>query len=119
MERARVSKKFSFCAAHFLPGYQGKCANMHGHTWEVEFTVEGPIDPETGMVIDFVTLKELVEPWIEELDHHLLNVIFAMPTAEYLALWFRDRWYFEPPAVELASIKVWESPTSCVEVLGE
>lgn len=117
MERARVSKKFSFAAAHFLPGYKGKCANMHGHTWEVEVTVEGPVDPETGMVIDFVALKELVEPLIERLDHKLLNDIagLEMPTAENIALWFRNQWYFEPSG--LKSIKVWESPTSCAEVL--
>ena len=117
MERVRVSKKFSFCAAHFLPGYPGKCAQLHGHTWEVEITVEGVVDPKTGMVIDFIVLKKIVEPWVEELDHHCLNDILPMSTAENIALWFRDLWSSEPRPVKLISVKVWESPDSCVEVI--
>jgi len=115
MERARVSKKLSFDAAHYLPGYPGKCANLHGHTWEVEITVEGAIDPVSGMVVDFIVLKKVVEPWIEKLDHHCLNDIITMPTAENVALWLRDKWLGAPRPVKLVGIKIWEAPDSCCE----
>ena len=118
MERARVSKKFSFDAAHFLPGYDGKCSNMHGHTWAVEITVEGLVGVN-GIVLDFIVLKQIVEPWIEVLDHRLLNDVLPMPTAENLALWFRDKWLGEPRPVLLKGVKVWESPTSYAEVSGD
>ena len=119
MEIARVSKRFSFDAAHFLPGYNGKCANLHGHTWGVEVTVEGAVDPLSGMVIDFIVLKKIVEPWIEKLDHHYLNDILPMPTAENITLWFLGLWNAEPRPVKLVSIKVWESPDSAVEWVDE
>ena len=121
MERLRVLKRFSFDAAHFLPGYNGKCADMHGHTWKVELTVEGVVDVLSGMVLDFVLLKKIVEPWIEMLDHKLLNDIagLKMPTAENIALLFRDLWYNEPRPVSLKSVKVWEAPDSCAEWVNE
>jgi len=117
MERARISNRFSFDAAHYLPWYDGKCANLHGHTWEVEITVEGVVDPQTGMVLDFIVLKQIVEPWIENLDHSLLNDEISNPTAENIALWFRDLWDDAPRPVKLVSVKIWESPDSCCEVL--
>ena len=52
-----VSKRVSFDAAHFLPGYVGKCSQMHGHHWIVELAVAGEVNLETGMVIDFIELS--------------------------------------------------------------
>ena len=46
-----------FDAAHSLPGYQGKCANLHGHTYQVEIVVEGDVGDD-GFVMDFYQLKE-------------------------------------------------------------
>jgi len=87
----RVGINAKFDAAHYLPGYEGKCVNMHGHTWHVEVEIAGPVDHSTGMVIDFVKLKEAVNETIERLDHKLLNDIIINPTCENVAAWIWDR----------------------------
>lgn len=115
MERMRVSKIFSFEASHLLPDYAGLCANLHGHHWEVELTVEGTIDKTTGMVLDFALLKKIVEPWIAKLDHHHLNEILVQPTAENVAQWFVDCWESKPRPIALVRVRVWENADSCAE----
>jgi len=121
MEHLYVTKAFDFNAAHFLPGYKGKCARMHGHTWRVEITVAGAVVQEDGMVFDFSGLKKIVEPWIELLDHHTLNEIegLDMPTAENIGLWVRNKWEQAPRPITLSSIKVWESSDSSAEWIDE
>ena len=58
----RVSERFD--AHHSLPTRPV----LHLHTWEVEFGVSGPIDPETGMVCDMLELSEFFRPLVQELD---------------------------------------------------
>ena len=67
---AKESLRFS--AAHFLtlPGHV--CERLHGHNYRVAVTVEGPVDPATGFVIDFAVLKRVVQAVIEPLDHRVL-----------------------------------------------
>lgn len=83
----KVTKQFGFEAAHFLTKYHGKCERMHGHSYKLFITVEGPLQ-ENGMVIDFVILKKIVkEKIIEKFDHQCLNDFFENPTAENVAVW--------------------------------
>jgi len=92
-----VTKKFEFSYAHFLPGYIGDCANLHGHNSNVE--VEFAFDKKMplaydGMVVDFKDIKKYIKPIIDELDHKLLNDFFdddINPTAEYIATWIAGR----------------------------
>lgn len=73
-----LTKIFHFEAAHALVGYDGKCRNIHGHSYELQVTVKGmPIDesgnPKNGMVIDFHDLKRIVnEEVVERLDHSFI-----------------------------------------------
>jgi 6-pyruvoyltetrahydropterin/6-carboxytetrahydropterin synthase len=72
-----VTKTFTFEAAHALDGYEGKCKNIHGHSYELELTVSGKVDqtPEIsaqGMVIDFGDLKSLVKNHVLPLYDHCL-----------------------------------------------
>ena len=73
-----LTKKFHFEAAHALVGYDGKCRNIHGHSYELQVTVKGmPVDepgnPKNGMVIDFHDLKRIVnEEVVERLDHSFI-----------------------------------------------
>ena len=73
-----LTKKFHFEAAHALAGYDGKCRNIHGHSYELQVTVKGmPVDepgnPKNGMVIDFHDLKRIVnEEVVERLDHSFI-----------------------------------------------
>jgi len=67
-----VTKQFHFCAAHRLHNYQGKCANIHGHNYKVEITLESN-ELEKDMVMDFGEMAQTVGKWIDEtMDHTLL-----------------------------------------------
>lgn len=115
-----VAKRCSFDAAHFLPDHPGKCKDMHGHHWVVELGVEGAVDSETGMVIDFAILSDfLKEMVVKRYDHTLLNDLLVNPTAENIAervvlaweLWSKNNRL----AVKLAFVRVWETEDSYVE----
>jgi 6-pyruvoyltetrahydropterin/6-carboxytetrahydropterin synthase len=67
------TKTFRFEASHMLPKHKGKCARLHGHSWVLEVTVSGPVDPETGFVMDFAEMSHIMEPLITCLDHHHLG----------------------------------------------
>jgi 6-pyruvoyltetrahydropterin/6-carboxytetrahydropterin synthase len=67
-----VTCKDSFAASHVLSGYNGKCKNLHGHTYHVEVTAYASKRDSMGMVVDFNTLKRLVHDTIEEYDHAFL-----------------------------------------------
>jgi len=56
---------------HRLPFHQGKCINLHGHSYRMFLEVDGDLD-ENGLVIDFYDLKKIVNPIIEELDHSFM-----------------------------------------------
>lgn len=74
----RLTKEFTFEMAHALPAYEGKCHNIHGHSYKLFVTVEGmPLRQQgastDGMVLDFGRLKQLVnEAVVEPFDHALL-----------------------------------------------
>ena len=78
MDKVRVTKKFSFEMAHALEGHDGKCRNIHGHSYFLYVTIIGhPIandeSPKNGMVIDFADLKSIVnKEIISPLDHALM-----------------------------------------------
>lgn len=66
----RVGKSFRFEASHVLPKHPGKCSRLHGHSWVGQVVVEGPVDPETGFVVDYADLSELIRLQIvERCDH--------------------------------------------------
>lgn len=74
----RLTKEFSFEMAHFLPGYDGLCQNVHGHSYLLKVTVAGQpsadeSSPKFGMVMDFSDLKKIVgEEVVGRLDHALM-----------------------------------------------
>ena len=75
MSKIRITKQFSFETGHALYGYDGKCKNVHGHSYKLSVTVIGsPITDRTnvkfGMVIDFSDLKTIVrEEIVDQFDH--------------------------------------------------
>ena len=77
MAQIRITKKFDFEAGHALYGYDGKCKNLHGHSYKLHVTVMGsPIDdisnPKYGMVIDFGDLKKIVKEEIVDIFDHAM-----------------------------------------------
>ena len=74
----RITKEFKFEMAHALYGYDGLCANIHGHSYRLWVTVKGEVKNENGhtkdgMLIDFTDLKSIVKPEIvDKYDHSLV-----------------------------------------------
>ena len=84
----QVRKQYKFEAAHFLPRHEGKCKNLHGHSWKVDVEILGRLNKQTGFVFDFDQLDEWVEPLIDRFDHKLLNCFLRYPSSENLAIHF-------------------------------
>jgi len=75
-----VSKEFRFEASHVLPKHPGQCSRLHGHSWKLTVSVQGAISPETGFVVDFADLKELVNKLvISKIDHQHLGYSSILP----------------------------------------
>jgi 6-pyruvoyltetrahydropterin/6-carboxytetrahydropterin synthase len=137
MARVRVTRRLHFAAAHRLGRSDwsderntrvfGLCANpnWHGHNYELDVTVEGAVDEETGFVLDLKELKRVVEERvISEVDHRNLNVDVAWlegvnPTTEnvVVAIWHRILGAL-PADVELVRLVLWETPRNYVEYSG-
>jgi 6-pyruvoyltetrahydropterin/6-carboxytetrahydropterin synthase len=134
--KVTVSRKAHFNAAHRLYRKDwsdeqnetqfGKCANphYHGHNYELIVHVTGPIDPETGYVLDMKVLKDLIKTEVEDkMDHKNLNeevVEFSnlIPTAENIAVVIYN--WLKPhldPSHQL-SITLYETPRNFVSYSG-
>jgi len=143
MSKIRITKQFTFETGHALYGYDGKCKNVHGHSYKLSVTVIGsPITDSTnvkyGMVIDFGDLKKIVKeeivdvfdhatvfnqntPHIElanELksrDHHVILVDYQ-PTSENMVIDFAKKIKDRlPNNINLHSLRLQETETSFAE----
>ncbi|PVX31854.1 preQ(0) biosynthesis protein QueD [Pasteurella langaaensis DSM 22999] len=134
----KVSKEFSFDMAHILDGHDGKCRNLHGHTYKLQVEVSGELianGAKKGMVVDFTDVKAIVKSVIlDQMDHafiydstsereckiaSLLNELnsktFGIPvrtTAEEMARFIFNQLKDKLP---LSAIRLWETPTSFCE----
>ncbi|MBO4866807.1 MAG: 6-carboxytetrahydropterin synthase QueD [Ruminococcus sp.] len=131
-----------FDSAHFLAGYNGKCANIHGHSWKIEAEIYGSelqqAGEKRGMLIDFGDLKNAVRGLADSFDHTLiyekgslkaatlaalaeegfsLTEVDFRPTAENLAKHFYDMLAAQGFAV--SRITVYETPENCAYYEGE
>jgi len=87
-----VRRRFDFEAAHRLPHHPGKCRELHGHSYLLVVSVDLPVDPESGMAIDFADLKRTVnQAVISKMDHRYINDFIENPTAEVMVRWIWDR----------------------------
>ena len=100
MAKVRITKEFKFEMAHALHGYDGLCANIHGHSYRLWVTVRGDVKKENkhikdGMVIDFMDLKSIIKPTIiNKYDHSL--VLNANSPHANLDLSAFDKVYYLP-----------------------
>lgn len=113
-----ITKKFKFEAAHLLPHHDGKCKNLHGHSYVLEVSLSGELHangPKEGMVMDFsevtsIVNQEVITPW----DHQFLNDLLPfVTTAENLAVEIFNRLSKQLPVTK---VKLWETATCFVEV---
>jgi 6-pyruvoyltetrahydropterin/6-carboxytetrahydropterin synthase len=116
MFRLRVKSEFD--AAHKLEGYEGKCSNLHGHTYKVEaFFLTKQLD-SIGVSVDLRNLKEQLIKITEKFDHTYLNDLkeIGNPTTENIS-----RYIFQslkdnlPTGVTLEKVRIWETPKSWCE----
>jgi queuosine biosynthesis protein QueD len=118
--RVELTKEFHFEAAHRLPlvppGH--KCHRMHGHSFRIEVTVAGEMDPTTGWLLDFAEVTARVAPVIHELDHRVLNDVPGLEnaTSEMLCGWLWRR--LAPALPGLTAITVHETCTARCTVRG-
>lgn len=109
-----------FDAAHYLPNYQGKCENLHGHRFKVVARLEAPGLDETGLAYDFAQLKQHLRQALARLDHTCLNDVSPFdkigPSSENIAATIYDslQTRFSDTTVKLVVVEVWESPTTGV-----
>jgi 6-pyruvoyltetrahydropterin/6-carboxytetrahydropterin synthase len=114
----RVKRTFAFEAAHKLPHHPGKCRDLHGHSYRLAVTVDRPVDPKTGLAIDFSELKEIVRrEVVDKLDHKYVNDLIDNPTAEIMAAWIWRR--LSEPLPGLAEVELWETESCAVVYRGE
>lgn len=143
MSKIRITKQFSFETGHALYGYDGKCKNVHGHSYKLSVTVIGtPISDTTnvkfGMVIDFSDLKKIVREEIVDIfdhatvfnkntphielanelksrDHHVILVDYQ-PTSENMVIDFATKIKSRlPESIALHSLRLQETETSFAE----
>lgn len=116
-----LRKEYRFEAAHFLPRVPAghKCARMHGHGYRVELCARGPVDPETGWLIDFADLDAAWAPLFARFDHRVLNEIAGLEnsTCEHLAAYvFRE---VRARVPQLAAVTVWETADGSCTYRGD
>jgi 6-pyruvoyltetrahydropterin/6-carboxytetrahydropterin synthase len=131
-----LTRRYRFPAAHVLaqPSFSarenerifGKCANPggHGHDYEVELSVTGPVDPETGQIVAPGLLDEIFEEAVvSRYAHTMLNDVAPfgalVPTAENIAVVLRDRLaaaVAQRSAARVAHVRVVETPRNSAEV---
>lgn len=143
MPNIRITKQFTFETGHALYGYDGKCKNVHGHSYKLSVTVIGQPSEDRnhvkfGMVIDFTDLKKIVKeevvdkfdhatvfnettPHIElakelkERGHHVILVDYQ-PTSENMVIDFAHKIGARlPENIALFSLRLQETDTSYAE----
>ncbi|MFB9762431.1 6-carboxytetrahydropterin synthase QueD [Ectobacillus funiculus] len=129
-KRVMVSKEFTFDAAHHLHCYEGKCKNLHGHTYKVVFGISGYVN-EIGLAIDFGDIKEIWKQEIEiYLDHRYLNETLPPmnTTAENMVVWIfekmeealqQDERQLQYKGARVEFVRLYETPTSYAEMRRE
>ncbi|EFM91787.1 6-carboxytetrahydropterin synthase QueD [Actinobacillus pleuropneumoniae] len=135
----KIAKEFSFDMAHMLDGHDGKCQNLHGHTYKLQVEVSGDLVAEgakRSMVMDYADLKSVVKHEIlDPMDHayiydlnseresqvakllvDLNSKVYGIPsrtTAEEMAKYMFEK--LEKVGLPVSLIRLWETPTSYCE----
>lgn len=112
-----VSVEQSFAAGHALRNYKGACENVHGHNFKIQVTIEGRDLDGTGMLVDFLDVKQSMGAVIARLDHKFLNDVppfdVKNPSAENIAEYFYEELtsglVSNPVPVRVREVKVWET----------
>ena len=139
----KIAKEFSFDMAHMLDGHDGKCKNLHGHTYKLQVEVSGKLVAEgakRGMVMDYSDLKTIVKREIlDPMDHayiydlnsekeskiarlliELDSKVYGIPsrsTAEEMTKYMFEK--LTQVGLPVNLIRLWETPTSYCEYTAD
>src|SRR5918998_4367322 len=109
----------NFSSAHQLRGYRGKCENLHGHNYKIEIYARGAELNSTGLLVDFVELKQAADEIVNFLDHKNINELPPFdeelnPSAENLARFILERVArrVDDERVMVYKVRCFETPTS-------
>lgn len=134
----KIAKEFRWEMGHRLPAHDGHCKHLHGHSYRLVVEVEGDLNPETGMVIDFGYISTIVKPFLNELDHAFLceeddhevraflekmdfkrYLIPYASTVENICGLFVEKLrptFASQPQLKAFTVRIWETATSVAEV---
>lgn len=141
MSEVIITKEFSFDAAHQLVGHDGKCANLHGHTYRLEIALKAtpindPNDPKDGFVMDFSQLKLYVKQrFLDDFDHAILAEgnepalpVVQRTMSKHIKLGFRTTcenlaryicYLMKRDNIPVYYVRLWETPTASAIVYAD
>ena len=107
----------TFAAGHALRNYKGRCENTHGHNFKVQVSLEGDQLDQTGLLVDFLDVKSLMDSIVQRLDHQFLNEVAPFdvvnPSAENIARYFFEQMSTglssNPVPIRITEVRVWET----------
>jgi 6-pyruvoyltetrahydropterin/6-carboxytetrahydropterin synthase len=128
-----ITKTMEWDMGHRLMHHDGKCHNLHGHRYQIELGITGPLDEGTGMIVDYAQikafLKDIIEPWDHKMMLNEKDPIMAIrgldgaygiitvpwePTAENISRYVLqkalDHWARH--SLKPRGVTLWETPTS-------
>lgn len=119
-----ITRRYELIAGHFLPNVSPnhKCRRPHGHNYELEVSIQGPLDPKLAWIMDYWDLDAVIEPVLSRLDHRMLNEVAGLenPTAEIIADWFFDRLKNAiPHNLRLSQVRVFETRDCIATVIND
>ena len=116
-----ITVEAGFSSGHYLRNYHGRCENPHGHNYKVRVTLVGAALDQTGLLLDFKQLKQVMRPVIDRIDHQMLNDLEPFttvnPSAENLAHYFYQQTNEQLAGMTAGRVRVkdctiWETDTT-------
>ena len=116
-----VTVEADFSSGHYLRNYHGRCENPHGHNYKVRVRLAGAELDQTGLLLDFKMLKQVMRPVIDRIDHQMLNELEPFttlnPSAENLAHYFWEQTNEQLAGMTAGRVRVknctiWETDTT-------
>ncbi len=119
--KTSVTKIINLETAHQLTdSYAKECQTIHGHSYKCEVTFEGEVDRNTGMIIDFKKIKEILQPVIDKYDHKFFTQATfngLNPTAENMCQDIFNMVRFgSSPQPCIKRVRLWETDTCYAEI---
>ncbi|MFA4960078.1 MAG: 6-carboxytetrahydropterin synthase [Candidatus Pacearchaeota archaeon] len=103
-------REFTFDSAHHLEWHEGKCRNLHGHTYRLQVFITGKLNKK-GILMDLKEIEGIVnKEAISILDHQCLNDYVPNPTVENVIIWIWGR--LRKKLKGLYELRLWETPKS-------